>query len=269
MPDPIDLPACLLGAYKALFPTLDFRRVEFFRGTPWYLPRSMTGFAFPASLGIGRVNIYVRGDMYDPCSKDTLLLIAHELVHALQFQQSGLGVGLFNFGLANYIACSLATGSYRNHPAEREAYDYADGAAPIGVLRRCIDSPATILPCDCSGNHSPRPNSTFYETLVSRCPAVTKSSAIETFGSRAGHVSGTGAAIGTALGPGVGFFLDGLGGALIGAAIGAASGVFWGFTSLVIGLATSLVLGVVGGVVRFPAVVVEAVAASRRPTSGR
>ena len=269
MPDPIDLAECLLDAYKSLFPNLDFGRVAFFRGTPWYLPRSMTGFALPASLGIGTVNIYVREDMYEPCSKETFLLIAHELVHALQFQQSGPGVGLFSFGLANYIACALATGSYRNHPAEREAYDYADGAAPIGMLRACIGSPTAILPCEGSENSSLKPNATFYQALISRCPAVTKSSATETFGRRAGKVSGIAAAMGTALGPGVGFLVDGLGGALIGASIGATLGTFWGLTSLAIGLATSLVLAVVGGIVHLPAMVIGALAASRRPTSGR
>lgn len=269
MPDPIELPACLLDAYRSLFPRLDFGKIAFFRGTPWYLPRSMTGFALPASLGIGTVNIYVREDMYEPCSKQTFLLIAHELVHALQFQQSGPGVGLFNLGLANYIACALAAGSYRDHPAEREAYDYADGAAPMGILRGCIDSPTAVLPCDCSEISRPKPNATFYKTLISRCPAVTKSSATETFGSRARKISGIGAAIGTALGPGVGFLLDGLSGAFIGTAVGATLGTLWGFTSLVIGLAATLLLSVVGAMVHFPAAVSEAIAASRRPRSGR
>lgn len=182
----------------------------------------------------GTVNIYVREDMYEPRSKRTFLLIAHELVHALQFQQSGPGVGLFNLGLANYIACALATGSFlgdRDHPAEREAYDYADGPAPIGLLRA--------------------------------------SSATETFGNRAGQISGVGAAVGAALGPGVGFLLDGLGGAFIGAAVGATLGALRGFTSLVIGLGTSLVLGIVAAIGHFPAAAIEALAASRRRTSGR
>ena len=177
MPDRIELPACLLDAYKSLFPELNFGKLAFFRGTPWYLPRAMTGFALPASLGIGTVNIYLREDMYEPCSRRTFLLIAHELVHALQFQQSGLGVGLFNLGLANYIACAMATGSFvgdPDHPAEREAYDYADGTTPMGMLRACIESPAAILPCDCSGNPLLKPNPTFHRTLISRCPAITK-----------------------------------------------------------------------------------------------
>lgn len=272
MPDPIDLPACLLDAYKSLFPELDFKKLRFFRGTPWYLPRSMTGFALPASLGIGTVNIYIRGDMYEPCSKKTFLLLAHELVHALQFQQSGPGVGLFHFGLANYIACAVAAGSFGgdpDNPAEREAYDYADGTAPIGLLRACIDSPSTILPCDPSEIGPFKANATFYKTLIARCPAITKSLATETFGSRVGQISGAGAALGTALGPGIGFLLYGLVGALIGAAIGATFGALRGFSSLVIGLATSLALGIVGAIVQFPAAVIEAIAASRRPTSGR
>jgi len=272
VPDRIALPVCLLDVYKSLFPELNFGKLAFFRGTPWYLPRSMTGFAFPASLGVGTVNIYVRDDMYEPCSKKTFLLIAHELVHALQFQQSGFGVGLFSFGLANYVACALAAGSFvgdHDHPAEREAYDYADGTAPVGMLRACIDSPAAIRPCDCSGNAGSKPNATFYETLISRCPSITKSSATETFGSRAGRTSSIGAAMGAALGVGVGSLLGGLIGALIGAAGGATFGALWGFTSLVIGLATSLVLSVVGAIVDFLAVVIHAIAASRRPTSGR
>ena len=255
MPDPIDLPACLLDVYKSLFPELDFEKLAFFRGTPWYLPEAMTGFAFPDSLRIGTVNVYLREDMYEPCSKKTFLLIAHELVHALQFQRSGFGVGLFNFGLANYIACALATGSFAggcDHPAEREAYDYADGTAPVGMLRACIDSPPAILPCDCSGIPSPMPNATFYKTLVSRCPAIAKSSATETFGSCVGKTSGTGAAVGVALGAGVGFLLDWPTGTISGSAIGATLGACWGFTSLTIGLAVSLVLSVVGAVVEFP-----------------
>ena len=250
--DRIDLPPCLLDAYKSLFPNLDFARLAFFRGTPWYVPWSRTGFTTPASLGIGTVNIYLREDRYQPCTKGTFLLIAHELVHALQFQQSGFGVGLFNFGLAHYIACALRKRSFGgdpDHPAEREAYDYADGTSPAGRLRACMESPVPVLPCDCSGIPLLQPNGAFFTTLVSRCPAIAKSTATERFGRCVGETSGMGAAIGTLAGAGVGTFLGEPIGALISAAMGAALGAFWGFTSLFIGLATSLVLSVVGAII--------------------
>jgi len=81
MPLPISLPACLMDCYKVLYPNLNFSRITFYEGMP-AVAGSPKGFTM--APGGPDINIYVRE--YLPCSKDTFLTIAHELVHAVQIQ---------------------------------------------------------------------------------------------------------------------------------------------------------------------------------------
>src|SRR5690349_13660139 len=81
MPSPISLPPCLMDCYKVLYPNLGFSRITFYEGMP-AVAGSPEGFTM--APGGPDINIYVRE--YLPCSKDTFLTIAHELVHAVQIQ---------------------------------------------------------------------------------------------------------------------------------------------------------------------------------------
>ena len=173
----IYLPECLLAVYSYIFPTVDFARIDFYLGPPWPLG-SKSGFTCPSSRGMCTTNLYLRQDLYDPCSKETFLLIAHELVHALQIQQRGCGLGLFNWFVISYLTCLFSTfSSERTNPLEREAYDFANGPIkpgdPMGKLRQCIEydsmkNPSLILPCDCNIPWLGL-NPTFLNDLTLRC----------------------------------------------------------------------------------------------------
>jgi len=182
MPTLIHLPLCLESTFRQLFPTLDFARIRFYDGIPWALDRGRYGLTVPASDGFRTINLYLAKGSFDPCTTTTFLRIAHELVHALQIQSTftaGYGLGMFHPFLIGYISCFLTTfSSGRNNPYEREAYDYADGhrapGAPPGRLRRCIEAPFAIHPCDCTAIPWPGLDKLFWPTLLARCPDIIK-----------------------------------------------------------------------------------------------
>jgi hypothetical protein len=137
MPSAIRLPASLVGTYQNLFPTLEFGKVHFCLGLPWFVPKGKGGFTLPDALSASEVTIYLRPDCYDPNSTETFLLIAHELVHAQQIPDMGFGVGLAHPFIASYLGCALANGDFsgsRKNPYEAEAYAYANG--PHARLRQ-------------------------------------------------------------------------------------------------------------------------------------
>jgi hypothetical protein len=86
MRTPIELPSCLLDAYRRLFPTLDFGEIEFF------LDDELEGgvAAGKTYVSPGRTVIRILPSEYRPCSNGTFLLLAHELVHALQGKTAGV-----------------------------------------------------------------------------------------------------------------------------------------------------------------------------------
>jgi hypothetical protein len=267
MPSEFRLPDCLMIAYKRIFPTINFSNVHFFEGLPWYVPGSRDGFTLPDALSTSDVNVYIQHGHYNPCSshpadaEETFLLIAHELVHALQIQDSFAGgLGLFHPFVSGYISCTLATGSFsgeRTNPFEDEAYSYANAVSPLGQLRACIaahtvDSRPLILPCDCSSIPWLTPVSSFVNDLLARCPGIEKREANAGIGSCITETGGlSGALIGAGIGAAIGFFFGGPLGALIGAVAGALLGYFWGFTASVIGVIGSLVLGILGAISDF------------------
>jgi hypothetical protein len=275
MPTEFRLPDCLLIAYARIFPTINFSNVHFFEGLPWYVPGNRDGFTLPDALSASDVNVYIQNGHYKPCSsipgeaEETFLLIAHELVHALQIQDSFAGgLGLFHPFVAGYIACTLANGSFSGEPSnpfENEAYSYANGVAPSGQLRACIepggvDPRPLILPCDCSSIPWLTPVVGFIDDLFARCPGIEKRTAATGLGSCISKTGGlNGALIGAGIGALIGFAFGGPFGALIGAAAGALLGYFWGFTSSILGILASAVLSVLGAISEFVENVVNAI----------
>ena len=83
MPTPIALPSCLMDCCKVLFPKLDFSRIAFYLGLP---PGASAADGFTMSSGGPSPDIRIYLKTYEPCSKNTFLVIAHELVHAVQIQ---------------------------------------------------------------------------------------------------------------------------------------------------------------------------------------
>ena len=83
MPTPIALPSCLMDCCKVLFPKLDFSRIAFYIGLP---PGASGANGFTMASGGPSPDIRIYLKTYEPCEKETFLVIVHELVHAVQIQ---------------------------------------------------------------------------------------------------------------------------------------------------------------------------------------
>jgi hypothetical protein len=251
MPTEIFLPSCLSDTYKFLFPTLHFSKIHFYKGFPFPANAgSQHGLTLPDSTGLFGINVYLENGIDDPCSEDTFLTIAHELVHALQIQEGGAGLGLFNAWVVRYVTCAWSSfSSGRDNVFEREAYDYANGTTPLAQLRGCIEQFPQILPCDCSVVPWPGRDSSFLKELVARCPDIQKKAATASALDCAGTIGGLGGVLGTALlGAAIGAFF-GPWGIVIGFAIGLVLGFFRGVAGLILGFLVALVGGIIAGIV--------------------
>jgi hypothetical protein len=156
IPRRIQLPGCLAQALGQLLPAVAWERVSFYRGIPW--PFSLGDEdAITLTGGFSRVEICFRPAVCEPPSLRFFLLCAHELVHALQVQQSpagGRGLGLLNAFIIHYLACFFAAGSalpHRGNFYEDEAYEYE------GVLGGALHAVGRDRgsPCDAAGGPAP------------------------------------------------------------------------------------------------------------------
>lgn len=159
-PTPLTIPACMMDAYKLIFPTLDFDRIAFFRGLP-PLITSANGFTM-SSGGWGRdIRIYIDDDEdFEVCSDKPrmFLLIAHELVHALQVQGMAGGGHIpgswTTFYTSHAFGCSWRGDKCRNE-LEKEAYLFANGGeCGEGKLKQFLkhnfnDGSESRPPCHC------------------------------------------------------------------------------------------------------------------------
>ena len=125
MPTVVTLPACLMDCYKVLYPNLDFSRVAFYSGLPAGYLGSADGFTMASGAAIPDIRVYI--EYYKPCSKDTFLTIAHELVHVVQIQ------GMLGGG---HIPGSWAHTTPRTSSAARDAASCATTSWRRG-LRLC------------------------------------------------------------------------------------------------------------------------------------
>jgi hypothetical protein len=114
MPDEIFLPACLMDAYRLLFPDLKWDSIRFYEGMPF--PLGLGGRNGLTISKLGATEIYIKEGKYDPCSKKTFTLIAHELVHAVQAQ----GAATRWLARLQYLTCYFKDG-YDDSCLEREA----------------------------------------------------------------------------------------------------------------------------------------------------
>jgi hypothetical protein len=170
-----------------LFPTVDFSRVAFFTGFPFLLDNGQNGLTLPSSGFSSQINVYLRGSLYDPCGFESFLVVAHELVHVLQIQESLLGGRIPGWWVGRYLGCWLGwlhNGTGCDNRLEKEAYEYANGCpdkAGGGALRTCLtDSGLAQAPCDCSDlpwyhrSLVPDTTVTFFDELPRICPDLVK-----------------------------------------------------------------------------------------------
>lgn len=153
MPQKIFPPGCVLDAFQLLLPGLRLNEVQFFVGIPWQVDKGQPAITLGLWSGPG---VYLR-DPPDFCQRDSFLLVAHELVHAFQIQQtSGSPVpGSWTF---NYVFCWWVSGftDLRGNCYEDEAYHFSNGDAQYGYppeekgrLLKALDS-GLPLPCVCT-----------------------------------------------------------------------------------------------------------------------
>jgi hypothetical protein len=150
MPTSIALPSCLMDCCKVLFPNLDFSRITFYEGLPLGAGDA-NGFTMSAGGPGPDINIYLKE--YEPCSKKTFLVIAHELVHAVQIQGMTGGGHIpgswATYYMSHYLGCG-GRGADCDNDLEKEAYDFSNGGCSgNGKLRTFIDGLGGALPCEC------------------------------------------------------------------------------------------------------------------------
>jgi hypothetical protein len=151
MPTPIALPSCLMDCCRVLFPKLDFSRIVFYQGLPPGVSDA-GGFTMSSGGPSPYIRIYLKA--YEPCSKGTFLVIAHELVHAVQIQGMTGGGHIpgswATYYMSHYLGCG-GRGADCDNALEKEAYDFSNGGCGgNGKLRTFIETQlANALPCEC------------------------------------------------------------------------------------------------------------------------
>jgi hypothetical protein len=151
VPSPIELPPCLLDSCRVIFPTLDFSRIAFYIGIPSGIAGA-SGFTM-SSGGAGRdIRIYLK--TCDPRSRATFLLVAHELVHALQIQGMRGGGRIPGSWVSYYISHAIGRGGGVQNELENEAYSFTNGSSDRnGVLRDFLDTHLRgAVPCAHEGS---------------------------------------------------------------------------------------------------------------------
>ena len=110
---------------KNLYPQVDWKRVEFFEGLPWFtgiIAPFVTAQALPHFYSFSKYRIYLI--RFDESRAQCLADIVHEGFHVLQAMQFSKGYGLgFLRGLMVYYNALFLRHGYRLNPFEVPAYD--------------------------------------------------------------------------------------------------------------------------------------------------
>ena len=110
---------------KDLYPTIDWTRVHFYEGLPWFTPLIapyVNAQALPHFYSFSRFNIYIR--KFDESRIQCVSDIVHEAFHVLQAMKfwKGYGLGIIR-GFTIYYSAVFAKHGYRNNLFEITAYD--------------------------------------------------------------------------------------------------------------------------------------------------
>lgn len=114
-----------LEILRSLYPSVNWNRVDFYEGLPWFTPLVapyVNAQALPNFYSFGRFRIYLR--KFDESRAQCLADVVHEAFHIMQAMhfRNGYGFGFFRGWLLFYIAHFLREG-YRNNVFEIPAYD--------------------------------------------------------------------------------------------------------------------------------------------------
>jgi hypothetical protein len=117
--------ASTMELLKELYPNVDWRRVDFYEGLPWFTPLVapyVTAQALPRFYSFSGYRIYLKA--FDETRAQCLADIVHEGFHIMQAMQFWKGYGLgFLRGLMVYYNALFFTHGYRSNPFEVPAYD--------------------------------------------------------------------------------------------------------------------------------------------------
>jgi len=117
--------ASTIQILKDLYPTVNWNRVDFYEGLPWFTPfiaPYVTAQALPHFYSFSRYRIYLK--KFDESRAQCLADIVHEGYHVMQAMQflKGYGFGFFRGLMVYYNALFLKYG-YRSNPFEITAHD--------------------------------------------------------------------------------------------------------------------------------------------------
>lgn len=166
-PTEIEKPECVLRLLQKIYPTVDWDKVKFYDGLPWYTSTfapSTVAITIPGTYGVNNIRIYFRD--FAPCSCQGLTTIVHEGFHVLQYNDIGTGgLGWIRLFMIEYLGCTISNG-YDNNPMEIAAYEYdAQFRACCNTLEKPI--------CDCSKD-PPSFNQDALNQLIINCPTLIK-----------------------------------------------------------------------------------------------
>lgn len=162
-PQEIEKPECVLKLLQTIYPTVDWSKVKFYDGLPWFVSFSpaTTAITLPGFYGINNINIYFKN--FDPCTCYGLSTIIHEGFHVLQYNDIGTGgLGWIRLFMIEYFACTIANG-YDNNPFEIPAYEQGS------KFLKCCNEPI----CDCTTKPSTF-NQDALNELIKKCPDLIK-----------------------------------------------------------------------------------------------
>lgn len=121
----IQPPACVHTVLAALYPTVRWERVGFFRGVPRLAqPFTRVAITLPHPLGTHAIGIHVAEPHWAPCTAKGMGLLVHEAMHVLQYQErlGGIGVGMLRIFSLQYLAVAAVRGGGRKNLFEEPAY---------------------------------------------------------------------------------------------------------------------------------------------------
>jgi hypothetical protein len=136
---------------RTLYPNIDWRRVDFYEGLPWFTPAVapyVTAQALPQFYSFSKFRIYLK--KYDESRPQCVADIVHEAFHVMQAMHfaRGYGIGFFRVWMLYYIAVFFRHG-YRQNPFEVPAYDqefrfmqFCERKGLHGISPPALDPPA-------------------------------------------------------------------------------------------------------------------------------
>lgn len=124
-----------LEVLHTIYPSVDWSRVDFYEGLPWFTPvvaPYVNAQALPQFYSFSRFSIYLR--KFDESRAQCIADIVHEAFHVMQAMRfgKGYGIGFFRGWMVYYIAHFLREGYRHNHfeiPAYNQEFRFLQACA--------------------------------------------------------------------------------------------------------------------------------------------